>query len=88
MSDTKNWTDLPGCGNHYCLINPPTGMGTNGPCTCFRNSVTVQRYVYQTRKEIERLEALSSKRKPSDILIASMDPPIPGLDDSRGTTDA
>ncbi len=39
------------------------------------------------KAEIVRLRALSPTRKPSDILIASMDPPIPGLDDSRGTTD-
>lgn len=23
-----------GCGNHGCVINPPTGMGTNSGCKC------------------------------------------------------
>jgi hypothetical protein len=25
---------LKGCSSHSCLIRPPMGMGTNGPCRC------------------------------------------------------
>ena len=24
-----------GCGNHGCIIKPPTGMGTNAMCQCY-----------------------------------------------------
>ena len=38
-----------GCGNHYCVIDPPTGMGTNGPCHCIRNLTRTQLSILTSR---------------------------------------
>ena len=28
-----------GCGNHGCVINPPTGLATNGGCMCYPRQI-------------------------------------------------
>lgn len=44
---SKPFTNMQGCGDHGCLIDPPTGMGTNGGCRCHlersKASIIVQR---------------------------------------------
>jgi hypothetical protein len=44
---SKPFTNIKGCGEHGCLIDPPEGMGTNGGCRCHldrtKASIIVQR---------------------------------------------
>lgn len=49
------FAELTGCGNHSCLIRKPTGMGTNGACSCSRNGFAMQRFIRLARAEISRL---------------------------------
>lgn len=37
---------LHGCGNHGCIIKPPSGMGTNSTCRC---------QPYRIAKDLRRL---------------------------------
>ncbi len=36
-------SDIGGCGNHGCYIDPPKGMGTNAGCRCWTDKYTAQR---------------------------------------------
>lgn len=46
-----------GCGSHSCYLQKPEGMGTNGPCGCFRSVDILQRrlilnYINHLREHI------------------------------------
>jgi len=41
-----------GCLHHGCKIQPPTGQGTNGPCTCSTSA-----FARRLRDLADRLEA-------------------------------
>lgn len=38
-------SDIGGCGNHGCYVDPPKGMGTNAGCNCWRNHYKAQRAI-------------------------------------------
>jgi len=67
MSDYKIIKEnLHGCSNHSCVIKPPVGMGTNGPCHCLDDRQKLQRFVYVRNEEIKDLQQqllLSQKRE-------------------------
>ena len=49
-----------GCGSHSCVIEPPKGLGNNGPCRC---------PVWKLQAEINRLRAeLEQREKDADRL--------------------
>jgi hypothetical protein len=34
LNSLNRWAQH-GCGNHGCIIKPPTGLGTNMTCQCY-----------------------------------------------------
>jgi hypothetical protein len=48
---------LTGCSAHVCVIKKPVGMGTNGPCHCLRDRLTVERYVGLLKHDLEQANA-------------------------------
>ena len=53
-----------GCTDGGCVIFKPKGMHTNGGCRCYRDPLTMQRYVHATnqlRAAIRAAAALTSQ---------------------------
>ena len=42
-----------GCGNHGCKVKKPTGMATNGPCTCETAAERMQSKIVFLERELE-----------------------------------
>ena len=51
----SEYGEVIGCGSHSCIINPPKGLGNNGPCRCadWRG----QRYITQLTAERDEYKA-------------------------------
>lgn len=45
---------MDGCSSHICLVNKPTGQGTNGLCTCPPKKLRWK--IYQLEKRVKDLE--------------------------------
>ncbi len=43
-----------GCASNNCLLEKPSGQGTNGPCTCLTGLTQTQKI--RIRKYIQRLK--------------------------------
>lgn len=57
---------MAGCGNHVCLIEKPSGWGTNGPCICFRqlgteNERIIKKKLFSANLAIKTLEEIVDK---------------------------
>lgn len=50
-------TTIGGCSNHDCMVRPPTGMGTNGPCKCLDDKHTARRFGTAVRRLRKALDA-------------------------------
>lgn len=50
---------LIGCSSHSCVVKPPVGMGTNGPCRCA--DYKGQRLILVLRNRITELEAENAR---------------------------
>jgi hypothetical protein len=59
-----------GCGSHSCRIARPTGMGTNGPCTCWQRVVPLEREIERLRAALRKISADSSIHVAEAIYIA------------------
>jgi hypothetical protein len=44
-----------GCGSHSCRIARPVGMGTNGPCTCWKRVLPLEREVKRLRGALRKI---------------------------------
>lgn len=60
-----------GCGNHSCMIEPPEGMGTNGPCSCVDHQIVPHIDDYRRivagflwrKSQVAALEARTAERE-------------------------
>lgn len=59
--------EIGGCLNHGCVINPPKGMGTNGPCHCLADHLKAKRYAGAERSFVRDVE--EALRQPSPAMM-------------------
>lgn len=53
-----------GCSNGGCLVVPPTGMCTNGPCHCLENRVRALQVVMAYKNYVIDTETEPKPKKP------------------------
>ena len=58
-----------GCGDTNCVINPPSGQGTNAGCQC--RATVLRAYIRDMRADTERCMA-ETKTHDHSVLIAAL----------------
>ena len=53
------------CGDNSCLLDKPSGQGTNGGCRCINSRMTTSE-ILRVRKYIHRLKQENARLKKQD----------------------
>lgn len=63
----KTPPELVGCGDHSCVVAPPSGMGTNGGCRCDERALrmAVSALKQQRQCMLAGLDAALDEKEPS-----------------------